>query len=55
MLDYSEMYRNQYIKIFVVRPSVCDGCGSGRNKFLGHMQNPHVRFSFHRNIITYFS
>ena len=36
-----------YIKILVVRPSVCDGCGRGRNRFAGHVQNHHVRFSFH--------
>ena len=45
----------QYIKIFVVCLSVCDGCGSGRNEFAGRVQNPDVRFSFPRNIITYFS
>ena len=36
------------IKIFVVRPSVCDGCGHGHNKFAGRVQNYHMRFSFHR-------
>ena len=39
----------QYIKILVVCPCVCDGCGRGRNKFAGRVQNHHVRFSFHRN------
>ena len=36
-----------YIKILVVRLSVCDGCGRGRNGFAGRVQNHHVRFSFH--------
>ena len=39
----------QYIKIFSVRPSVCDGCGRGRNGFVGRVQKHHVRFSFHRS------
>ena len=33
-----------YIKIFLVCPSVRDGCGRGRNKFAGRVQNHHVRF-----------
>ena len=47
------MIINQCTKIFVVRlsvrPSVCGGCGSGRNEFAGRVQNHHVRFSFHKN------
>ena len=42
---------NQYIKILLVRVCVCvrDGCGRGRNEFVGRVQNRHVCFSFHRN------
>ena len=29
----------QYIKILLVCPSVCDGCGCGRNEFAGRVQN----------------
>ena len=43
----------QYIKILLVRPSVCvcvsDGCGRGRNEFAVRVQNHYVRFSFDRN------
>ena len=35
----------QYIKIFVVCASVCNGCGRGRNEFAGRVQKHHVRFS----------
>ena len=35
-------YRYQYIKIFVVCVSVCDGCGRGSNEFAGHVQNYRV-------------
>ena len=40
-----------YIKILVVRLSVClcDGCGRDCNEFAGRVQNHHVRFSFHKN------
>ena len=37
-----QWYR-QYIKILLVCPCVCDGCGRGRNKFAGRVQNHHVR------------
>ena len=30
---------HQYIKIFVVCVSVCDGCGRGSNEFAGRVQN----------------
>ena len=43
------MYFYQYIKIFDVCPSVCNGCGRGCNELAGRVQNHHVRFSFHRN------
>ena len=33
---------NQYIKIFVVCVSVCDGCGRGSNEFAGRVQNYRV-------------
>ena len=32
----------QYIKIFVVCVSVCDGCGRGSNEFAGRVQNYRV-------------
>ena len=35
--------QHQYIKILVVCPCVCDGCGRGRNKFAGRVQN-HLSF-----------
>ena len=35
-----------YIKHFAARPSLCDRCGRGRNKFVGRVQNNHVHFSF---------
>ena len=38
----------QYIKILVVCPSVCDGCGRSHNQFAGRVQNYHVRLSCHR-------
>ena len=40
---------HQYINVLVVRASVRDGCGRGRNEFEGRVQNHHVHFSFHRN------
>ena len=32
----------QYIKILLVCPSVCDGCGRGHNEFAGRVQNYRV-------------
>ena len=42
LISYIILYQD-----IVVRPSVCDGCGRGRNGFAGRVQNHHVRFSFH--------
>ena len=36
------LQNNQYIKIFVVCVSVCDGCGRGSNEFAGRVQNYRV-------------
>ena len=44
---YRTLYLS-YIKILVVRLSMCDGCGRDCNEFAGRVQNHHVRFSFHR-------
>ena len=45
------LYICQYIKIFVVCVSVCDGCGRGSNEFAGRVQNYRVRSSCHRNFL----